>query len=68
MSQTCAKEVFSPSLITTYPEPGLSKTDYKKFCLGLSDWCACCMSDIAENAPPRGAAQEENSLIKSHFN
>ena len=57
MNQTHAKEVVSPSLIATSPKPGLSKTDHKRFCLGLPDWCPYCMSDTAENAPPHGAAE-----------
>ena len=35
-------------------KPGVPKEHYKKFCLGLPDWCACCTGDelcMAENNP-----------------
>ena len=67
MSQTHARQFVSPSLIVTSPKPGVPKTDYKKFCLWLPDWCPCCISDKAERknvSPCEGPEQQNRKSLK----
>ena len=52
------REVVSESLIVlTSLKLGVQKEHYKKFCLGLPDWCPCCTGEelnMAENSNPNG--------------
>ena len=36
--------VVSKSLIRKRPTSGNSSDHYKRFCLGLDDWCPCCIN------------------------
>ena len=60
-------EVVSLSLISSSSKPGVTKEHYKKFCLGLPDWCPCCIGDelsMAEN-DPNGASKRKGGGSKS---
>jgi len=58
-------KVVSQSLILPSPKPDVPKGHYKKFCLGLMEWCPCCICDklnMAENNPDRSSELREGSL------
>ena len=57
------QEVVSQSLIVTSSKPGVPKEHYKKFCLGLPDWCPCCAGDESAgdgSAGDRSAGEKVN--------
>ena len=35
--------VVSASLLKKSPKPGVSSSYYHSFCLGISEWCPCCI-------------------------
>jgi len=57
-------EVVSQSLILPSPKPDLPNEHYK-FCLGVPEWCPCCICDklnVAENNPDHSSELSEGSL------
>ena len=62
------REVVSESLILTSSKPGVQKEHYKKFCLGLPDWCPCCAGkelNMAENSNPNGGVKNSKGRSSS---
>ena len=38
------REIVSASLLRMTAKPGVASSDYKPFCLGIPDWCPCCVT------------------------
>jgi len=47
-----SRAVVSPSLLRSSPKPGVSAEHYQLFCLGLPEWCPCCIKMAERKRKP----------------
>ena len=47
-----SRAVVSPSLLRRSPKPGVSSEQYQSFCLGLPEWCPCCIKMAERKRKP----------------
>ena len=64
MTTECECEVVSESLLQKNPIPSVGPEFYKPFCLGLPEWCPCCIK-MAEQGKRKSLSLKQPRVTSS---